>query len=330
MFDFLSFLPRAVMQGVPLMFGSTGETLTEKSGNLNLGIPGIMYVGAISGVIGGFLYEASLPGPEAFSPLPAVLISTACYAPFMIAYEKRSGSEYSAEMKALVDILKDAQENGEEVILTELEGNVGRLAKLLAVDLEAALIASAKNNAVDKAENPLLIKYQPQFDQNGRCIGAEALLRWEHRLYGTVYPPLVIEIAKESGELYKLETFILDRAIRDSEAFRKTYGDAFKLSVNATVTTLFDERYVPFLQMMADHYKLKTGNICIEITEETELVTTRETGELISSIRQFGYTFALDDFSMGHTSLQYLQHNQFDIVKLDGNLVKSILDNERT
>ncbi len=78
MFDFLSFLPRAIMQGVPLMFGSTGETLTEKSGNLNLGIPGIMYVGAISGVIGGFFYEASLSGPEAFSPLMAVLISTAC------------------------------------------------------------------------------------------------------------------------------------------------------------------------------------------------------------------------------------------------------------
>ncbi len=57
MFDFVSFFPRAVAQGIPLLFGSTGETLTEKSGNLNLGIPGIMYVGAISGVIGAFLYE---------------------------------------------------------------------------------------------------------------------------------------------------------------------------------------------------------------------------------------------------------------------------------
>ncbi|EJX03231.1 hypothetical protein EVA_08664, partial [gut metagenome] len=41
MFDFVSFIPRAVVQGVPLLFGCTGETLTEKSGNLNLGIPGI-------------------------------------------------------------------------------------------------------------------------------------------------------------------------------------------------------------------------------------------------------------------------------------------------
>ena len=67
MFDFVSFIPRAVVQSIPLLLGSTGETLTEKSGNLNLGIPGVMYVGAISGVIGAFLYEQSLPSPEAMN-----------------------------------------------------------------------------------------------------------------------------------------------------------------------------------------------------------------------------------------------------------------------
>lgn len=64
MFDFVSFIPRAVAQGIPLLYGSTGETLTEKSGNLNLGLPGVMYVGAISGVIGSFLYEQSMPAEE--------------------------------------------------------------------------------------------------------------------------------------------------------------------------------------------------------------------------------------------------------------------------
>ena len=71
MFDFVSFFPRAVAQGIPLLFGSTGETLTEKSGNLNLGIPGIMYVGGISGVIGAFFYEKSV---ETVNPFLAVLI----------------------------------------------------------------------------------------------------------------------------------------------------------------------------------------------------------------------------------------------------------------
>lgn len=71
----VSFIQRAVMQGVPLLFGSTGEILTEKSGNLNLGIPGIMYVGGICGVIGAFLYEQSA---AVINPYLAVLIPLLC------------------------------------------------------------------------------------------------------------------------------------------------------------------------------------------------------------------------------------------------------------
>ena len=56
-FPIVLFIQRAILQGTALLFGSTGEILTEKSGNLNLGIPGIMYIGGISGVIGGFLYQ---------------------------------------------------------------------------------------------------------------------------------------------------------------------------------------------------------------------------------------------------------------------------------
>ena len=64
MINLVAFIPRAVVQGIPLLFGSTGEIMTEKSGNLNLGIPGVMYVGAISGVMGSFfisiLYTANM------------------------------------------------------------------------------------------------------------------------------------------------------------------------------------------------------------------------------------------------------------------------------
>ena len=59
------------MQGIPLLFGSTGEIITEKGGNLNLGIPGIMYVGGISGVIGAFVYESSA---AEINPFLSVLI----------------------------------------------------------------------------------------------------------------------------------------------------------------------------------------------------------------------------------------------------------------
>ncbi len=77
MFDIVSFIPRAIVQGIPLLLGSTGETLTEKSGNLNLGIPGIMYVGGISGVIGSFFYESGKTAAEMNSAL-AILIPVVC------------------------------------------------------------------------------------------------------------------------------------------------------------------------------------------------------------------------------------------------------------
>ena len=70
-----AFIKRAIMQGIPLLYGSTGEIITEKSGNLNLGIPGIMYVGGISGVIGAFLYEQHAASVNSFL---AVLIPLLC------------------------------------------------------------------------------------------------------------------------------------------------------------------------------------------------------------------------------------------------------------
>ena len=61
------FLQKAITQGIPLLFGASGEILTEKSGNLNLGVPGLMYMGGVGGLIGAFLYENSTA-----NPIPAV------------------------------------------------------------------------------------------------------------------------------------------------------------------------------------------------------------------------------------------------------------------
>lgn len=73
----VQFICRAILLGVPLLYGSTGEIVTEKSGHLNLGIPGIMYVGAISGVIGSFLYENATTA-ESINGVLAVLIPLIC------------------------------------------------------------------------------------------------------------------------------------------------------------------------------------------------------------------------------------------------------------
>ena len=72
----VAFIQRAVVQGIPLLFGSTGEILTEKSGNLNLGTAGVMYVGGITGVIGAFLYEQNAAQMNTFLTIFIPILSS--------------------------------------------------------------------------------------------------------------------------------------------------------------------------------------------------------------------------------------------------------------
>lgn len=69
------FIQKAIGQGIGILYGALGEIMTEKSGNLNLGIPGMMYMGGIAGLIGAFLYENSVETPNGFV---GVLISFLC------------------------------------------------------------------------------------------------------------------------------------------------------------------------------------------------------------------------------------------------------------
>ena len=71
-----AFINAAIIQSIPLLYGATGEIITEKSGNLNLGIPGIMYMGGISGIIGGYLYEHSVANPSAILCVLIPLLSS--------------------------------------------------------------------------------------------------------------------------------------------------------------------------------------------------------------------------------------------------------------
>lgn len=73
----IAFLTRTIIMSIPLLFGAIGETITEKSGHLNLGIPGVMYVGGISAVIGSFMYENAV-GAANINPFLGVLIPLVC------------------------------------------------------------------------------------------------------------------------------------------------------------------------------------------------------------------------------------------------------------
>lgn len=198
-----------------------------------------------------------------------ILISTACYAPFVIRCENNALKEFSSEMKGLVEYFKE-NKGTEEMALTECEGNRGRLARLLATDLDVALDGSDPEEDVYPSESPLKVDYRLLYDNDENCIGAKAVLKWEHVRYGDIYSPMVYQIARESGDLYELETYITERALKDSRDYRDRYGNEFVMNVDITADTINDEQFIPFLQSNADRYMLRAGNLHMEIRGEAQ------------------------------------------------------------
>ena len=141
MFDFVAFIPRMVAQSIPLMFGSTGETITQKSGNLNLGIPGVMYVGAISGVIGAFLYERACGTADAMNGFLTILIPLgACLA----------GSLLMGLLYCVLTVTLRANQNVTGLAMTTFGvgfGNFfgGSLIKLTGADVPSIALSATSN-----------------------------------------------------------------------------------------------------------------------------------------------------------------------------------------
>ena len=218
-------------------------------------------------LMSGYLATGSLMGVvvQIFN----ILISTACYAPFVIRCENNALKEFSSEMKGLVEYFKE-NKGKEEMALTECEGNRGRLARLLATDLSVSLGATDPGEDVYPSESPLKVEYQLRYDNDENCIGAKAVLKWEHVRYGDIYSPLVYQIARESGDLYELETFVAERALKDSLGYRDRYGNEFVMNADITADTINDEQFIPFLQSAADRYMLRAGNLHLEIRGEAQ------------------------------------------------------------
>lgn len=146
---FSTIISKAIIQGIPLLFGSTGEILTEKSGNLNLGIPGIMYMGGSCGVIGAYLYEKSTQTP---SPFWCIVI------PLLAAL---AGSFLAALIYSFLTITLRANQNVTGLALTTFGvgfGNFfgGSLIKL--VDSEVPSIALTRFAKVYKQTLPFASK----------------------------------------------------------------------------------------------------------------------------------------------------------------------------
>lgn len=267
-------------------------------------------------IFSGYVVTGSIRG--SLLQLFNLVLGALIYKPFVQLYDSEKLYNTESVTNGLTELVKKCERENASVTLTELEDSKGGMARMLVEDLKYAIEA-----------NQLTLYYQPQHDASGRCFGVEGLLRWDHPIAGMLYPPLVIRIAEESGLLGQLEQQTVRHVLRDAKDIVRLLGPDAKISVNVSGKTIQSEQFENFLNTICAEYDLNRYHICLEVTEQRALLLDRAGEERFARIRNMGFKLAIDDFSMGHTSIKYLEGSSFDIVKLDGSLVKELQYNSR-
>ena len=259
----------------------------------------------------GYLATGSIRG--SMIQLICIILGVALYIPFLRINIRMQENIAKKRLQKLVEELQRLEESNEPPRLLQRTDQVGLISRMLLQDLKLA---------IEKKE--LFLLYQPQIDSNNICLGAEALLRWNHPMFGFIYPPLIIYLAKEGGLLPKLEQLLVDRACNAIQATSEQYDGEFKISINITAKSLLWD-IETCIHDNLEKYHIPPEKLWIEITEQDMVANSNIVVDKLSRLKQVGHTLLIDDFGMGHTSLLYLQSNYFNVVKLDGSLVKKML-----
>ncbi|MCP8337617.1 PTS sugar transporter subunit IIC/EAL domain-containing protein [Clostridioides difficile] len=267
--------------------------------------------------LSGYMSTGSIRGSllQVFNLCVGVMI----YIPFIKMSQNRYTYMFKNNIENLTNLLKRYELTGEQPNILNHNGKIGSISKMLASDLKFAM----KRGEIE-------LFYQPQVNYNGNVVGAEGLLRWKHSIGGFIYPPLVIILAKEEGFLDELGEYIINKACIDLKKSEKLLRNPVKFSVNISPDQLDDPKLPEQIKNIISSNDINPNMLGIEITEQIALSGSQIIIERINAIHNLGIKLIMDDFGMGHSSLIYLQNNNFDIVKLDGSLVKEILTNKRS
>ena len=239
---------------------------------------------------------------------------------YMGVYEIRDRDEAVSIMVDKANIAADTIKNNYDCCVAYYDEH------LLEISIEQRRLLGEFEPALQKDEFAMYL--QPQVNRDGMCIGAEALIRWEHPEFGFIYPPLIIQLAKEKKVLSTLEKFIFDTAGAALAQVRDIVPDDFKMSVNLTNESLEWDGIEACIENVVQKYQFPNVQFGLEITEQDALSSSIDITKKIEALKAKGHRFLIDDFGMGHTSLVYLQTKYFNIVKLDGSLTRDVIHNE--
>ena len=188
-------------------------------------------------------------------------------------------------------------------------------------------------NDIHKAiqNNEFSIHYQPQMDVvENKIIGAEALIRWNHPVKGLISPSKFIPIAEESGVIIKLEEWIFNAVFQDIKTlFASDKGRSLEhIAINVSTISFLQPAFVDKLMMLIQKYKIQPEWIELEITESGIMRNIDDATKKIKDLKNFGFTFSIDDFGTGHSSLAYLKKLPVDTIKIDQSFILNMATNK--
>lgn len=194
---------------------------------------------------------------------------------------------------------------------------------IMEVNVENIKLANQLQYAIKNKE--LVLYYQPQFNlASGEITGLEALVRWIHPEIGFIPPAVFIPIAEDTGQIYEIERWIIETALKQKQTFEQNGMADLAISINLSSRALSGVMNFKGLEQLFAAYHVDYSKITIEVTETAIISDMGFAVERLKKLKQFGMKIALDDFGTGYSSLIHLKELPINTVKLDRDFIKNI------
>ena len=173
----------------------------------------------------------------------------------------------------------------------------------------------------------LRLFYQPKYClRSQRLVGAEALVRWPHPVFGDIPPDRFIPVAEESGLIVPLGDWVLQEACRQLQCWQDSNQGFGPLSVNLAGAQLHQPSLVSRIGELLQQHGLAAELLQMEITENFIMNQAGDALDILHRLKELGVQLAIDDFGTGYSSLSYLKRLPLDVLKIDQSFVRGLPD----
>jgi EAL domain-containing protein (putative c-di-GMP-specific phosphodiesterase class I) len=195
---------------------------------------------------------------------------------------------------------------------------------------ERAFESLTMENDLRKAleNDELLLYYQPQIDIiNGKVIGVEALIRWQHPERGMVSPADFIPVAEKNGLINPIGEWVLRTACNQSRTWQDAGMSPIPVSVNIASLQFQQSNFIQIVSNALNDSGISSADLILEITESTLMQNTEDITNKLYEVTNMGVLLSIDDFGTGYSSLSYLKRFPIHAIKIDYSFVKEITTN---